>query len=123
MRVAVGLVALLLAPISAGASTPADGFTESEVVSGLTRPTALAFLPDGRFLVTQLGGQILLVENGSARRLITIPVCSPGDTDLEIGLLGIAIHPDFPSVPRVYLYRTTGTCADVGSRVNQVFCV
>ena len=48
-------------------------------------------------------------------------MCSPGDTDLEIGLLGIALHPDFPGDPRLYLYRTGGTCS--GTRLNQVICV
>src|SRR5437870_3582280 len=102
MRAAVVLALLLMAPLSAGASTLAAGFAESDVVSGLTQPTAIAFLPDGRFLVTQLAGEILLVENGAARKLITIPdVCSAPATDLEVGLLGIALHPDFPNDHRV----------------------
>ncbi len=127
MRPLVLVVLFLAMVLPAWASTPADGFSESDVVTGLTLPTAMVFLPDGRFLVTQLGGEILLVENGAARTLIKVPdVCSAPTTDLEIGLLGIAIHPDFPAPPRVYLYRTRGAepCdVPAPTRVNDLFCV
>src|SRR3954469_24739181 len=91
-RVALAAVAvlLLLAP-AARAGTPPPGFSDTEVVSGLDQPTALAFLPDGRMLVTEKTGALKLVSGGVATTLVTIPVCTSG----EMGLLGVALDPSF----------------------------
>jgi glucose/arabinose dehydrogenase len=43
-----------------------------------------------------------------------------------MGLLGVAVHPDFPSDHRIYLYRTAagaGGCDTAFDRVNELFCV
>jgi glucose/arabinose dehydrogenase len=127
LRPLATLAVVLLVPAVAPAATPAPGFAETDVVSGLTAPTAMAFLPDGRMLVTQLGGELLLVDGGVAKPVITIPSCSAPAQGLEIGLLGVAVHPDYPADRRIYLYRTSkgaGPC-DVAApdRVNQVICV
>src|SRR5438105_615626 len=99
-RIVLTLLVLLATPLHA--ATPASDFTESDVIGGLTYPTALAFLPDGRLLVTQLGGELLLVDGGTAKTLITIPVCADPADGLEIGLLGLAVHPNFPTERRIY---------------------
>jgi glucose/arabinose dehydrogenase len=102
----VGLiVGLTVRPLWAG--SPAPDFAETDAVSGLSIPTAVAFLPDGRMLVTQLSGELLLVAGGSADLLTTIDVCLlPAYFEGETGLLGIAVHPDFPADRSIYLYRT-----------------
>ena len=76
-----------------------------ELVSGLVQPTAMAFIGPGDILVLQK-------ENGQVRRVIN-EMLQPGhvldvavDSTPERGLLGIAIHPGFPSTPFVYLYYT-----------------
>jgi len=120
------LLSIALAAPAARAATPAAGFAERDVVSGLTAPTALAFLPDGRQLVTQLGGELLLVDRGVTQLLMTIPTCSARDQGLEIGLLGIAVHPDYPVNRRIYLYRTSQAAAcgvAAPDRVNELICV
>src|SRR5215467_6542946 len=94
----------------------------SEVVSGLSQPTAMAFIGPGDILVLQK-------SDGRVRRVIN-GVLQPGevldvavDASSERGLLGIALHPGFPATPFVYLYFTeSGTGADgqgtaVGNRV------
>src|SRR5437763_14022345 len=40
------------------------GFTDSTYVSGLTRPTAMTFAPDGRLFVSEQDGKIRIVKNG-----------------------------------------------------------
>jgi glucose/arabinose dehydrogenase len=121
------LLSLAVAAPAARAATPVAGFAESDVVSGLTAPTALAFLPDGRSLVTQLGGELLLVDHGAASLVTTIPACAARDQGLEIGLLGIAVHPDYPANRRIYLYRTSRTAGACGvaapDRVNELICI
>ncbi|HSV09007.1 MAG TPA: hypothetical protein VLI07_21000, partial [Candidatus Binatus sp.] len=80
--VVLALVALVVPAVHAG--TPVSGFTDDPVISGLSQPTAAAFLPDGRMLVTLKGGDLLRVDAGVATTLTTIPVC----TGSEMGLLG-----------------------------------
>jgi glucose/arabinose dehydrogenase len=104
--VVVALVMGLTAP-RLWAGTPAADFDEADAVSGLSIPTAIAFLPDGRMLVTQLSGELFLVAGGVATLLTTIDVCLlPAYFEGETGLLGIAVHPDFPADRSIYLYRT-----------------
>src|SRR5262249_21970250 len=108
------------------ASTPASGVTESEGVGGLTMPTAMAFLPDGRLLVTQLGGELLLVDRGSVKALFTIPVSAEPAGGVGLGLRGRAGRPQFPGKGRVYLYRRVaraGSCEPPLNRVNELICV
>jgi glucose/arabinose dehydrogenase len=118
----VASIFLALAP-AASAGTPPANFTDVAVVSGLNQPTAIAFLPNGKLLVTEKGGALKLVSGGTASTLLTVPVC----TASEMGLLGIALHPSFDSSGGfVYLYRTkpgpTG-CATSTDRFNQLIRV
>lgn len=101
---------LLLLP-SAFAGTLPSGFTESYVVTGLSTPLGMAFLPDGRILVVEQAGAIKLVSNGSASTLLTVTGITSGG---ERGLLGIAIDPDYPTRPYIYVYYTaSGSVAQV----------
>src|SRR5438128_682614 len=102
LRLPVTLLTLLalVQPVRAG--TPEPGFSDTLYADGLSEPTALAFLPDGRLLITQKSGELLLLDSGSTSTLVTIPVC----TDSEMGLLGIALDPAFGSNGFIYLYRT-----------------
>jgi glucose/arabinose dehydrogenase len=61
--------------------------------SGLSNPTALAFMPDGRMLVTEKGGDLVLVDGGVPSTLVTIPVCSSS----EMGLLASRSTPTSPA--------------------------
>lgn len=71
----------------------------------LAAPWSLAFLPDGRALVSERRGTIrLLSQDGGyeAEPLLTLDV----DEDDESGLMGLAVHPNFPNAPFVYAMRT-----------------
>ena len=76
------------------------------VATGLEIPWEIAFLPDGRALVTERPGRVRLL--GRDRRLrrrpvATVPVRAYG----EGGLLGLALDPRFARNRFVYLYYTT----------------
>ena len=76
-----------------------------EVVSGLSQPTAMAFIGPGDILVLQKAdGRVRRVINGvlQAGQVLDVAV----DSASERGLLGIALHPNFPATPLVYLYYT-----------------
>jgi glucose/arabinose dehydrogenase len=88
----------------AGGAVPA-GFTRtSPWVFGLSSATAMAFAPDGRLFVCEQGGAIRIIENGF---LLPAPFALvPTAANGERGLLGIALHPDFPAVPHVFVHYT-----------------
>ena len=96
--------------IACGASSlPAEaqtfpGFADEPFAAGLTRPTAMAFAPDGRLFVTEQDGSVRVVKGGvlGSTPFLTLKVDSRG----ERGLLGIAFHPDFASNRFVYVYHT-----------------
>ena len=64
------------------------------IADGFEHPWAVAFLPDGRYLVSERSGQLLLVdpESGEASTLEGMPAVS---THGQGGLLDIALHPGF----------------------------
>jgi glucose/arabinose dehydrogenase len=82
------------------------------VVENLDQPTSMAFLGANDFLVLEKAtGQVKRVVNGVVQSppLLDLAVNSGS----ERGLLGIALHPNFPATPHVYLYWTeSATGAD-----------
>ncbi len=72
------------------------------VVEGLEHPWALAFLPDGRMLVSERPGPLRIIENG---RLKPEPVAGVPKVWArgQGGLLDIALHPAFPENRLIYL--------------------
>lgn len=71
------------------------------VADGLEHPWALAFLPDGRYLVTERPGRMRIVEadGGLSEPLSGVPeVFAQG----QGGLLDLALHPDFVDNALVY---------------------
>ena len=77
------------------------------VATGLIQPTSMAFLGANDMLVGQkASGQVKRVVNGAVQgTVLDLAVNSFS----ERGLLGMALHPDFPANPGVYLYWTEST--------------
>jgi aldose sugar dehydrogenase len=77
------------------------------VVSGLTTPTAIAFLGASDILAIEKNtGLVKRIVNGVVQSTVLDLAVNFGS---ERGLLGIALHPDFPADPGVYLYWTEST--------------
>jgi glucose/arabinose dehydrogenase len=114
------LSVLMLTVLAGGAwaIVPA-GFSDT-LVADVASPTALAFTPDGRLLITTQGGN-LRVWNGSliTTPALTIPASSIC-TNSERGLLGVAVDPNFAANRRIYLFYTfekpNGSCVNRVSR-------
>ena len=90
---------------------PAATATPTDVLTGLTAPWSIAFLPGEAALITlRDSGQVLLLSVTGAA-----PLTGPGADALaattfhngEGGLLGVAVSPDVAQDHLVYLYRTT----------------
>ena len=67
----------------------------------------MAFLgPNDFFVLEKATGQVKRVVDGAVQSTVLDLAVNSGS---ERGLLGIALHPDFPATPRVYLYWTEST--------------
>lgn len=106
MRVPRSLVPFALAACGLGLASPAralpPGFTLQVVHSGVNFPTTLRFAPDGRLFFTELSGRVAYYPSlGSTSSVTwaTLDVAIGG----ERGVLGLAVHPDYPDSPYVYV--------------------
>ena len=112
MRLSISLaiiLGLLAAPVTAQApeiirSTKAN-FRLETVAIGLVNPWALAFLPDGRLLVTERPGRMRIVErDGKLSEPIegVPPVAAVG----QGGLMDVVLAPDFAQSRTIYFTFT-----------------
>jgi glucose/arabinose dehydrogenase len=93
-------VASVTVVIAAAAQTPTTNTTTSPslklvtVAHGLANPWALAFLPDGRMLVTERVGSLRLIEKDGriGAPLEGLPTVDAAD---QCGLLDVVVHPQF----------------------------
>ncbi|MDQ8205563.1 PQQ-dependent sugar dehydrogenase [Pelagicoccus sp. SDUM812003] len=109
----VGLVYVLIAQAIAVYGAPPASFVLENVVEGLDQPISLRFLPDGRMLLLQKKGTILIVNTASRpasyQVYLNLAASSHVDginADQERGLLDVAIDPAFPAQPYIYLFYT-----------------
>ena len=89
------------------------------VADGLSNPWGLAFLPDdGRLVVTERDtGRVVLVdrETGDRTEVEGVPAVDPAG---QGGLLDVAIHPEFPAEP--WLYLTYSATNDAGESTTHL---
>lgn len=83
------------------------------IAENLNIPWEVVALPDGRFLVTERPGQVLILDQGRIKTIT--PVLHLG----EGGLLGMSLHPDFGQNPYVYLYYTYRQGLHIYNRVSR----
>jgi glucose/arabinose dehydrogenase len=81
--------------------------TRQTAVSGLNQPIAIDWTPDGQYmLVAQKNGVVRVVDNGTLRSTSLIDLSSQVNDTRDRGLIGMAIHPNFPATPYIYLSYT-----------------
>ncbi len=117
---AIALASLGTAPApSLGAEvvrTQAHDVRVVRVVTGLEHPWGMAFLPDGRMLVTERPGRLRIVDSG---KLLPQPVAGlPAIAQHgQGGLLDVALHPKFAENGWVYLSYAARGEGGVGTEV------
>ena len=83
------------------------GFQETSPITGLAGPTVVRFSPDGRVFVAEKRGYIKVYDSLSDTTATLFADLSPKVHHFwDRGLLGMALDPDFPAKPFVYVSYT-----------------
>ena len=90
------------------APSPAKGWRAVTIAEGISHPWGMAWLPDGRLLVTSKGGTLHLLSGKSFTR-IPIEGLPALFHEGQAGLLDISVHPADKTNVRVYMTMATGT--------------
>ena len=92
---------------SAEAATLPAGFQESTVISGLVNPTVVRFSSDGRVFVAEKRGVIKVFDSLSDTSPDVFADLNANVHNFwDRGLLGMALAPNFPTDPSVYVLYT-----------------
>jgi PKD repeat protein/glucose/arabinose dehydrogenase len=113
-RILLTLLLVMVTGVSVVAtSRPAEaavlppGFQESVAFSGLTNPTAVRFSPDGRVFVAEKRGVIKVFDSLSDPTPVVFADLNANVHNFwDRGLLGMALAPNFPTDPSVYVLYT-----------------
>ncbi len=107
-RLAAAAAALALAaPISAQTIFKQPGFSESVAFGGLTAPSTVRFLPDGRVIVAEKSGLIKLFDSLTDNTpTVVADLREKVHNYWDRGLLGLAVDPDFASNNFIYVLYT-----------------
>jgi len=101
------VVASIAWGLSSWAQSLPEGFTDTAVFTGLDRPTAVRFSPDGRVFVAEKSGRVKVFDGLSDPTPDVLVDLSTNVHDYwDRGLLGLALDPAFPSRPYVYVLYT-----------------
>ncbi|MEF8800402.1 MAG: PQQ-dependent sugar dehydrogenase [Halolamina sp.] len=111
---------------TAPSTAPERSLSVEVLVENLEIPWDLAFAPTGQLFLTERTGRILRYEEGEVvgvtrpHEAIDAGSVEPGATENswfvdggEGGTMGLAVHPNYPDVPLLYVYYT----ADVGDKL------
>ena len=90
----------------AAAPSAARPFAQA-VVADFDAPWAMTFLPDGRMLVTEKAGQLLLVS-ADGRQRTNVAGVPAVDSEGQGGLMDVVLAPDFRTSRTIYLSASQG---------------
>jgi glucose/arabinose dehydrogenase/chitodextrinase len=105
VALATGLVTLAMAGRPTAAATLPSGF-EDQLLASTSKPTGLAFMPDGRMLVATQPGRLRVYKNGQLLATPALDIASNICANSERGMLGVAVDPNYSTNKYVYLYYT-----------------
>jgi glucose/arabinose dehydrogenase len=101
-----------LAELEAGAAPPdATGWRAVTVAEGIEQPWGMAWLPDGRLLVTAKKGALYILDGKRFDPVALDPLPSLF-TGGQGGLLDIAVHPLDKTNPRIYMTMASGSASE-----------
>ena len=78
-----------------------------QVASGLTSPINITVTPDGWLLVNERIGRVIAVDPETGSTEVSLDITDRVLEGHEQGLLGLALHPDWPDDPRAYVHYSS----------------
>ena len=78
-----------------------------EVATGLDAPINITVTPDGWLLVNERIGRVIAVDPESGSTEVALDISDRVIGQGEQGLLGLALHPDWPDDPRAYVHYSS----------------
>ena len=107
MALAVTLVSVLSPSGADAVPTLPAGFQDSVAFGGLANPTTVQFSKDGRVFVAEQSGLIKVFDNLSDTTPTTFADLRTNVYNFwDSGMLGMALDPNFPANPHVYVLYT-----------------
>ena len=123
MRRSILITVLTLAslvPTTAGPARAGGTLDVDPIKTGLNGPSAFTFAPGGNIWYLERGtGRIVSLDpsTGDEQRFFRIPGV---DGSGERGALGIALHPDWPTTRRVFVYVTRSSGGPLRNQLVRV---
>ena len=123
-------VALTGGTAAQAATVPAQ-FVDDIIMPSVSKPTGIAFMPDGRAVVTTQPGKVLVRSKGGTTLTNALDLGAKMCTNSERGILGVATDPS-TTTKAIFLFYTlrgantscptnaSGTVMPAGSPVNRV---
>jgi glucose/arabinose dehydrogenase len=74
------------------------------VAEGLLSPISLATAPGGWLLVNEQHGRVVAIHPGRGERAVVVDLDDRINGSGERGLLGLALHPDWPDTARAFIH-------------------
>jgi len=104
---ALACLALMLTagPAAAAPTFSYPGFQDSFVASA-GQPTSVAFTPEGRMLVSEQAGRVLLQEPGASTTSTALDISAKVCSDQERGMMAVQADPAYASNHFIYVYYT-----------------
>lgn len=110
---------LLMRPMPERSKPPAAaGYQVMTIADDLQWPWSLAELPDGRLLVTEMAGRLKVIDRAGERVDVDLSKLPEGyQRERVIGLMDIALSPDYGNDHRIYLTQGYRDPHGVGVRL------
>ncbi len=92
--------------VPVGLSTPA-GFLDTAVITGLVQPTSVRFVSDGRVFIAEKRGIVKVFDDlNDTSPEIFVDLRTSVHNYWDRGLVGLELHPNFPTTPYLYVMYT-----------------
>jgi glucose/arabinose dehydrogenase len=98
-------ICVLMLLVGTASAAPPPGFADN-LVARVPFPTALAFTPDGRMLITSKVGKLYVYQNGALVAAPALDLSAKLCVERERGLHTVAVDPAFASNRFVYIAYT-----------------
>ena len=123
-RMGILVAAMSVLVVGPGAHTIgpalAGGFKAVRVASGLASPVGFTFTPGGRLVYLERNTGWLRFRNLQTDADVRVHRIGNVNSDGERGALGVALHPNWPTKPFVYVFATRNTSDGLRNQVLRI---